>query len=224
MTSSRSLKHILIISGILLIPSISYLILSSGKNQFERLSIYGPRELPESGSTDTIFHQVDNFKLYTQDSSQYIFNEHNADIIVANFFFATCQTICPKMSSQMERIQANYKDDNRIELLSFSVDPSKDTLEALRIYADLYNAIPEKWYFLTGDKKTIYDIARYGFYLTVMEGDGGSDDFIHSEKIVLLDKHRRIRGYYDGTNYEDVGKLIDEIVVLKWEYENYDPK
>jgi protein SCO1/2 len=124
------------------------------------------------------------------------------------------------MTMQMKRVQEKFKADPDIALWSFTVDPQKDTVEAMKAYAQKHEAITGKWQFLTGDKKVIYDLARYGFFLTALEGDGGPDDFIHSEKLVLLDKDRRIRGYYDGTDYEDINKLMDEILVLKWEYKN----
>ena len=119
----------------------------------------------------------------------------------------------------MKRVQEAYKDDPEISLVSFTVNPEKDTVEALAAYAVEYGAVPGKWFFLTGDKKQIYDLARNSFFITAMKGDGGPDDFVHSEKIVLIDKEKRIRGFYDGTDYESVNLLIDEIKVLKWEYE-----
>ena len=150
------------------------------------------------------------------------FEELNGNIYVVDFFFATCQTICPDMSSQMKRVQEKFKDDPGILLLSFTVNPSKDSVAALKRYATLYDAFPGKWYFLTGDKKPIYDLARYGFFVTTMEGDGGPNDFIHSEKLILLDSDLRIRGYYNGTDYEDVNRLMEEILVLNWELQNED--
>ena len=122
------------------------------------------------------------------------------------------------MSMQMKRVQEAYKDDPEIVLISHTVNPERDTVAALAAYAKEYGAIPGKWFFLTGDKTQIYDLARKSYFITAMEGDGGPDDFIHSEKIVLIDKDKRICGYYDGTDYESINLLIDEILVLKWEY------
>ena len=208
----------LILLGILLIPSLAYLIVSSGKNNYQRLEIYGPKEPVTDSPGDTLYHAIAPFQLISQDSA--VFTDKNLEdkIYVADFFFATCQTICPKMSMQMKRVQEAYKDDPEIILISHTVNPEKDTVNALASYAVEYGALKGKWFFLTGDKKEIYDLARHSYFLAAMPGDGGPDDFIHSEKIVLVDKDKHIRGYYNGTDYEDVNLLIDEIKVLKWEY------
>ncbi len=220
MNKSKTFSKALILIGILLIPSIAYLIVSSGKNNYTHLEIFGPREPSSSGSTDTIYHTVSPYNLTAHTGNEFSSEQLKGKIYVADFFFATCQTICPKMNMQMKRVQEAYKDDSEISLVSFTVNPEKDTVEALAAYAAEYGAITEKWVFLTGDKKQIYDLARNSFFITAMAGDGGPDDFVHSEKIVLIDKENRIRGYYDGTDYESINLLIDEIKVLKWEYEN----
>ena len=217
MNKSKPFTRVLIIAGILLVPSIGYLIISSGKNNYTPLEIFGPREPKGDGSGDTLYHTISNFRLTSHEGNSFSSEDANNKIIVTEFFFATCKTICPKMSMQMKRVQEAYKNDPDILLLSFTVDPAKDTVEALAAYAKEYKALPGKWYFLTGDKKQIYDLARHSFFLTAMEGDGGVDDFIHSEKIALVDKQKRIRGYYDGTDYQSINLLIDEIKVLKYE-------
>ena len=208
----------LILLGILLIPSLAYLIVSSGENKYRQLDFFGPKEPVVGKPGDTIYHTIAPFELIDQNNSTFSDKNLESKIFVANFFFATCKTICPKMSMQMKRVQEAYKDDPEIMLLSHTVDPDRDTVSALTSYAKEYGAINGKWFFLTGDKKVIYDLARNSYFLAAMPGDGGPDDFIHSEKIVLIDKDKRIRGYYDGTDYEDVNNLVDEIKVLKWEY------
>lgn len=220
----KNAGRILIILGILFIPAISYYLLSRGENQFLRLPVMGPRELPESGSTDTVFHKIGDFSLLGRDSSVFTARDLDGRISVVNFFFATCRTICPSMNTQMKRVQAKFSATENIQLVSVTVDPENDTVEALEQYADSYEAAPGKWYFLTGEKKVIYDLARFGFYVTAMPGDGGPDDFIHSEKLILLDKERRIRGYYDGTDQKETERLIDEIKVLQWEYNESRPE
>jgi protein SCO1 len=221
MSPTKRNYGILIILTILLVPSIAYLIVSSGKNQYSKLEIFGPKEAgAEPG--DTAFHTIASFELDGHNGSTFISKSLDGKIYVADFFFATCQTICPKMSMQMKRVQEAYKDDPEILLVSFTVNPEKDSVAALDAYATQYGAIPGKWTFLTGNKEIIYDLARKSYFITAMQGDGKPDDFIHSEKIVLVDKDKRIRGFYDGTDYEDINLLIDEIKVLKWEY-NHNP-
>ena len=208
----------LILLAILIVPSIAYLLVSSGKNNYNKLEIFGPKEPVLSHPGDTIYHSIAPFSLIAQDGSDFSDKNLEGKLFVADFFFATCQTICPKMSMQMKRIQEAYKDDSEIVLVSHTVNPEKDTVNALAAYAESFGAIKGKWVFLTGDKKELYDLARYSYFLATMPGDGGPDDFIHSEKLVLVDKDKRIRGYYDGTDYADVNNLIDDIKVLKWEY------
>jgi len=218
MCPAKPSARVLIILGILIIPSVVYLLVSQGKNNYQHLEIFGPKEPVEGKPGDTIYHSLPSFSLVTQDGSA--FTEKNLDgkIFVANFFFATCQTICPKMTMQMKRVQEAYAADPEIMLVSHTVNPEKDTAAVLSAYAKEYGAVENKWYFLTGDKKQLYDLARNGYFVTAMPGDGGPDDFIHSEKLILVDKEKRIRGYYDGTDYESVNLLLDEIKVLKLEY------
>lgn len=207
----------LILLGILLVPSLAYLIVSRGKNNYQRLEIFGPKEPSSTNPGDTSYHTIAPFELTAHDKSVFSDKDLEGKIYVADFFFATCQTICPKMSMQMKRVQEAYKEDPDVILISHTVDPDRDTVNALAAYAAEYGAINGKWFFLTGEKKEIYDLARHSYFLAAMPGDGGPDDFIHSEKLVLVDKHKRIRGFYNGTDYEDVNLLIDEIKVLKWE-------
>ena len=142
------------------------------------------------------------------------------DSIVADFFFTTCATICPKMTTQMERVQEAYKTDDRIVLLSHSVTPEMDSIPVLADYAALHNADPARWHFLTGDRKQIYSLARRSYFACQDEGDGGPDDFVHTENFVLVDPQRRIRGFYDGTNAGEVDQLISDIGKLLAESED----
>lgn len=217
MKPTRPITKILVIVAILTLPSIAYLLISTGSNDYERLEIFGPKE-PGLNPGDTTFHTLTPFILKDHLGNNFSSNDMKGHIFVAEFFFATCQTICPKMTMQMKRVQEAYKDSPEIRLVSYTVDPAKDTAQALAEYARKHEAIPGKWLFITGDKKEIYDLARNGFFVSAQEGDGGPHDFIHTNNLILIDKEQRIRGYYDGTDYEDVNRLMDEIKVLQWEY------
>lgn len=217
MNSRSRLLALLAILAVLVLPSVAYLLISTGKNDYQRLEIFGPKEASRIPG-DTIYHTIAPFELVSSSGNPFGSDSLKNKIFVAEFFFATCQTICPKMSMQMKRVQEAYLDDKEISLISITVNPEKDTVPALAEYAHKMGAIPGKWSFLTGQKRPIYDLARNSFFLAAMPGDGGPDDFIHSEKLVLVDKEMRIRGYYDGTDYADVNLLMDEIKVLKWEY------
>jgi len=218
MNNSKSVSRIIIILSILIIPSIGYLIVSSGDNKFSRLEIFGPKDPSPENPKDTIYHTIAPFELDAHDGSKFSSKQLDGKIYVADFFFATCQSICPKMSMQLKRVQEVYKDDPEIMLVSHTVNPAQDSVAALAAYAKEYGAIPGKWYFLTGDKSQIYNLALKSYFIAASETIGGPEAFVHSEKLILIDKDKRIRGFYDGTDYESVNLLIDEIVVLKYEY------
>lgn len=206
--------------------------MQTGKNNFKPLEILGPIEIQSKTVdgrqiSDTVYHTISGFSLLNQDSNQVSEKIFKGKIHVANFFFTTCGTICPKMSSEMMRVQHAFEKDTNVVIVSYTVDPEHDTPLVLKEYASQHNAIKNKWFFLTGDKKTIYDLARNSYYLVAGEGDGGPEDFIHSEMFTLIDKEGRIRGgkdkrgnmlTYDGTNILDVNRLIEDIAVLKLEY------
>lgn len=164
-------------------------------------------------------HRISDFHLIDQFGGNFSMADVGERIIVADFFFTTCATICPKMSVQMERVQEAYKDDPRLLLLSHSVTPEMDSVPVLAAYAELHNADPDRWRFLTGDRRQIYALARKSYFAAMDEGDGGPDDFVHTENFVLVDPQRRIRGFYDGTNAQDVDRLIGDVRKLLAERE-----
>ncbi len=216
------MKKILILFAILAMPSIAYLLMRTGKNKYITLETFGPKEpitktVNGKVVVDTIYHSVGGFSLLNSDSVMVTEKLTEGKIFVADFFFTTCSSICPKMSGQLMRVQYEYKDDSSVVILSHTVDPEHDTPSVLKEYAKKYEAIPGKWYFLTGDKKAIYDLARNNYFISATEGDGGKGDFIHSEQMVLVDKKKHIRGYYDGTDVRDVRRLMDEIKLLEIE-------
>ncbi len=190
----------------------------------KKLPIYSPLMLnpdlvDESLRNKRGNHQIANFELFNQDGE--VFNQEDLDqkIYVADFFFTTCPSICIDMSKQMMRLQEVFNDLDSFQLVSHTVQPEVDSVSVLKEYAELHGAKPGKWVFLTGDKKTIYDLARKSYFAATTEGDGGPDDFIHTENFVLVDKAKQIRGFYDGTSEEDVDRLIEDVEVLLNEYE-----
>lgn len=164
---------------------------------------------------DSVYHVIPNFKFQTQNGDSLELDSLRGTIYVADFFFATCPGICPKLSNSLERVQQAFIKDRNFKIVSFTVDPAKDTLEALRRYADLHNAIPTKWYFLRGPQENIFKLAYDGFYITAKpDEDGGPEAYIHSEKLVLVDWNGNIRGYYSGIDSASVNKLMGDIVLL----------
>ncbi len=165
---------------------------------------------------DTVYHTVGELRLINQIGDTLSLNEDlKGKILVVNFFFTSCQTICPELSKNMNLLNKAFKkNDTSVRFVSISVDPDNDSVPRLRLYADKLNVNHDKWFFLTGDKKSIYDYARKELRLSLTEGDGGKDDFIHPEQFTLLDKYRNIRGYYNGLDSDRVRFCAEDIAYL----------
>ncbi|GAB3653900.1 SCO family protein [Echinicola sediminis] len=159
-------------------------------------------------------HYIPEFTFVAQDSSQVGKAEMEGKITIVDFFFTSCPSICPVMSLEMERIQDAFRAEPEVQLFSISIDPEYDTPEVLSAYAERHGAKEDKWFFLNGQKEAVYDLARCGFVLPTIDGKGVPEDFIHSDKLALIDSEGRIRGYYSGTNREDVDRLILETKIL----------
>ncbi len=209
--NTRGIKTFLILFVILIVPAIGYLLLKSGTNHFKPLPIYGERY--EEGG-DTVYHAVGDFAFLNQYGDTVSSKSLTGNIKIVDFFFVDCQTICPKMSSQLKRVQEKIKTVKNVVILSHTVNPENDSVPVLKRYAEEYGATQNKWHLLTGDKKELYKIAREGYLVNALQGDGGPDDFIHTELFVLVDQKNRIRGFYDGTSAGAVDTLIDELKVL----------
>ncbi len=181
------------------------------------LPIYGEKSLQ---GKDTVYHQMKDFSLTNQYGEQVTEQTVKNKIYVANFFFATCQSICPEMSSNLVEVQKAFAKDDSLLILSHSVNPLHDTVAVLLNYATTYGAMKNKWHLLTGDKKHIYDLAKTSYLVNALEDDGSPEGFLHSELFLLIDKKGRLRGMYDGTNKAEVQTLIKDIKVLKTERAN----
>lgn len=215
------MKKILILLVVLAVPSALYLLLVSGEHNFKTLPFYGPKEtVLNNGKTDTLYHKIPTFSFVNQDGVTLSDKDLTGKVYVADFFFTRCKGICLKMSTEMGKVQHAYVDDDEVLILSHTVDPEYDSLPVLKAYAEQYRAEPGKWHMLTGEKKEIYDIARKGYLAVASEGDGGPDDFIHSQYFMLIDAEKHIRGIYDGTDPLEVERLIEDIAVLRYEMKN----
>jgi protein SCO1/2 len=190
----------------------------------DRLKIYNPidvnpRLVDVSVKNVRRNHTIGDFELTNQNGETITHKNYENKIYIADFFFTRCQTICIKMAYNMSELQAFYKDDPDIMFLSHSVTPVIDSVSVLKEYALNKGVIDGKWNVTTGPKTHIYDLARKNYFAVLDEGDGGENDFIHTEQFVLIDKERRIRGFYDGTLLVDMEKLKADIEILKKEYE-----
>ena len=211
-------KKILILLFLLTFPSVLYVILSTGEINFIRLPYFGERELAEN-QKDTIYHAIPPFEFINQDGNAVTDKDFEDKIYVASYFFTRCGSICPVMATGLLRVQDKFAyTDGLVRILSHTVDPEHDSVPVLSAYANMVHADTKMWDFVTGDKKQLYDLARNGYLINALEGDGGPDDFIHSEFFILVDKQKHIRGIYDGTDLKAVNDLLDDIKVLIAEY------
>lgn len=188
----------------------------------ERLPVYQPNmvtsELVDSTMQEVRkYHTISDFELYNQNGDTITQDFYNDKIYVADFFFTTCQTICPIMTDHMLQIQERLKNDPEVLLLSHTVIPNADSVPQLKKYAVENGVNDKKWNLVTGDKKEIYDLARKSYLAAKSQGDAGPFDMIHTENFVLVDKKKRIRGFYDGTDPEAIEELMHDIEVLKKE-------
>lgn len=214
-----------ILIAILAVPTFIFVFLKMFGQNYYTLPYLMPK-MDETGQivmkgADTVFHQIPPYELIDQNGQKFSSEQTKGKIYVADFFFTRCGTICPKISNNLTRIQSIFSADTNVIIVSHSVDPKHDSSEVLQKYAQKYDAKYGKWYFLTGEKKTIYDIAIKGYKLPVADASeydnkikSIDETFIHSEKLLLIDKEGYIRGIYDGTYSPDVERLIGEVKVL----------
>ena len=185
----------------------------------ETLPIYQPAEVNEKLVDSSIihvskYHKISDFELINQNGQKITQEFYNNKIYVADFFFTTCQDICPLMTKNMYRLQEELKNDNDILFLSHTVIPEVDTVQQLKKYSIENKVNDSKWNLVTGDKKQIYELARKS-YLAVEDTEYGEFDMIHTENFMLIDKKRQIRGFYDGTNDLEIDRLLADIEILK---------
>lgn len=173
-----------------------------------------PKKLPILGNPG---HRVSDFSFTNQDGKTVTRANVDGKIRVVNYFFTTCKGICPRMNENMTKVYQAYRGNNEILILSHTVDPKKDTVGAMKAYSLHFDADPNQWMFLTGDKKALYEMARDEYLVTAVDDTATADinsDFIHSERFILVDKGGRIRGQYDGLNAGEVNQLIGDIKEL----------
>lgn len=208
-------RNAVILLAVLIVPSLAWLLITRGHNQYKRLPIYGPVEVSANG--DSIYHTVPSFSFINQEGKTITDNNLKDKIYVANFFYATCPRECPKMSDQLQRVQQAFKDDSSVKIISHTINPEHDSVQVLAEYAKKYEANPYQWWFVTGSKEAINTIAQEGYIVSAAQGKN-PEDFFHSQDLILIDKEKRIRGFYDGMDTPSVDTLIAEIKVLQLEY------
>jgi protein SCO1 len=186
------------------------------------LPVFGEPKIGANG--DTLYHTVGNFSFVNQFGDTISDKTIANKMYVADFFFATCEGICPKMSDQLKRVQNKFLNDSNFLILSHTVNPSNDNVQVLNEYGGKYGAIINKWHLMTGDKKSIYDLAKTSYLVNAIEDDGSEQGFLHSETFLLVDMEKRLRGIYDGTDSIDVNRLMKDVEILKLEENNHEKR
>ncbi|MDO6759865.1 SCO family protein [Tamlana sp. 2_MG-2023] len=217
----KDYKIFAIVFGIISIIIVT--IIYNTLNVYQPLPIYQPSMVSTELVDSTLqykkkYHKIADFSLTNQNGKTITQNDYKDKIYVADFFFTTCPTICPIMTKNMAEIQKEILNDDEVMLLSHSVTPKIDTVAQLKRYAIKKGVNDKKWNLVTGDKKQIYALARKSYLAVKDDGDGGPFDMVHTENFMLIDKKRQIRGFYDGTNPEEIEKLLNDIAILKEEY------
>lgn len=194
-----------------------------GETEHKDLPYFGNHDISltpsdaESYTTDTSYYTVPAFAFTNQFGMEVSDLDYEGKIYVTDYFFTTCPSICPVMSSQLSRLQDKLKKSSllgEVKLLSHTVDPAHDTPEVLREYANNLGADSAHWNFVTGNQEDLYDQARHGYFLTALPSDTAAGGFFHSDTFVLIDRNRHIRGYYDGTSTQSVDALFEDIKLL----------
>ena len=208
---------------LLILSSIIIVLFYNALQPKKLLPVYQPSMVDQSLVDSTLhykkkYHSIADFQLVNQNGETITQENYKDKIYVADFFFTTCPTICPIMTKNMAEIQDVILEDDDVLLLSHSVTPVIDSVAQLKKYALEKGVIDSKWNLVTGDKKQIYQLARKSYLAVKNDGDGGPYDMIHTENFILVDKERRIRGFYDGTNLEEIDKLLEDLEILRASY------
>ncbi len=213
-------KKIVILVLILAVPGfLYYLLTAKGKNRYKPLAIYGQKLVAKTGHKfhgkyipDTIYHQLPAFTLTAQDGKAVSDSTFKGKIFVAGFFYTHCPAVCSTINRNMSYLVDTYRKNKMVYFTSITVDPQRDSVSVLKKYAASFSPASNRWFFLTGDTTSIYNLARQGFLVNAIKEN--DDDFIYSDNLVLIDSEKRIRGYYKGANTNDINRLTDEIKVL----------
>jgi len=206
---------------LLILSAIIITIMYQALDPKKVLPVYQPTDVTVELVDSTVqhvkkYHTIADFSLTNQNGEQITQKDYEDKIYVADFFFTTCQTICPVMTDHMVKIQKELQQENDVLLLSHTVTPEIDSVPQLKKYALEKGVDDQKWNLVTGSKKEIYNLARKS-YLAAKDLPYSEYDLIHTENFVLVDKKRRIRGFYDGTNPDEIARLLEDIKVLKAE-------
>ena len=209
---TKRIKQLSILFFILVLPSLIYVFLAQGVHKHKPLPYLGEYDVVNG---DTIQHTVSDYSFTNQYGEIVTQDSLLGNIVVVDFFFTTCGSICPEMSNQMMVVQERFRGMDDIKILSHTVNPKNDSVEVLATYAKEYGAINGKWHFVTGKKEDLYKMGVNTYLIPTQEDVLAPGGFLHSEMFVLIDKEQHIRGFFDGTNSNQVNDLINAVKFLK---------
>lgn len=199
----------------LLFVMLMIILTTSCQQKEKQLPILGKKEMVENGSSiDTVYHTIPDFEFIDQDSNMVTQKTFQDKIYIADFFFTTCPTICPIMKTQMLRVYEKYKGNPEVVFLSHTIDPKHDTVAVLKEFAERLGISSDQWHMVTGNREEIFEIAQSHYMVSASEDPSAPGGAVHSGAFILIDKQKRIRGYYDGTVEEEVDQLIHDLPLL----------
>ena len=212
-------KYRLFFGVFIVLSAIILTLFYSALKPKKTLPIYNPADVNPELVDSTVqyiskYHTIADFSFTNQNGKTITQKDYEGKIYVADFFFTTCGSICPKMTTNLSDIQKAFANNSKVKLLSFTVFPETDSVPVLKAYAKKNQVNDAKWNLVTGDKKEIYTLARKSYLAVKLGKPSELYDMVHTENFVLVDTKKRVRGFYDGTNKEDIKRLIEDITFL----------
>lgn len=209
---------VIILIALLAIPLAWVILWKNTQFGYKELPVYTTNEMGVE-----VPYTIDSFKLYDQNGNMFTRDSIGDRIFISNFFFATCPDICPKLNGNVKIATQKLENSTDVLFLSHTVDPYNDTVDALRAYADKFEANDDQWMFLTGRKSTIYHLATESYKCAVQEVPD-TNSFIHCETVMLVDKDFRVRGIYDGLDIKSMLDLVEDARFLLKTYKDQEAK
>ena len=207
---------------LILFSAVTISLFYSALKPQKTLPIYNPADVNPELVDSTVqykskYHTIADFSFVNQNGDTITQKNYEGKIYVADFFFTTCGSICPKMTTNLEEVQKAVLNNPKVMLLSHTVFPEVDSIPVLKEYAVKHHVVDSKWNLVTGDKKEIYTMARKSYLAVKLGRPDQLYDMVHTENFVLVDQKRRVRGFYDGTNKEEIKRLLEDINFLSQE-------
>ncbi|MEO0310672.1 MAG: hypothetical protein RIQ89_329 [Bacteroidota bacterium] len=210
-------RRLVVISLVILFgPALFWILLTRGHNNYKSLPYFGPIEIGNNG--DTSYHTIPIFSGLDQTGKLFSSDSLKGKVYIANFFFASCPGICPKMNALLRKVQEEFRGNQEVAIVSFTVNPEEDSASVLYNYAQQLNANHQQWHFLNSPFEEVKQIAEKGFFAVTRQDSPDPDGISHSPNLFLVDKEQRIRAIRDGLERKEVDSIIAEVKVLLLEY------